>query len=298
LATGNGELVDEGQSIEFKESLGSARRQEGTQTLVAFANADGGRVFFGIENDGRVRGVQVGQKTLEDLANEIAQHTYPSLLAHIEQLEFGDMKVVMVKAARDTPRVVGVYLYSTDPIQPDKPVDTAKLQAYRRVGRTNQKEDFMRLRQPASSAPEIVLRLNGAGGTAGQHFPKQQGFYYSNNGPGWAYNVSFRAEHNAYRVSTAPIGINLPPPGQENEHYRRHPRRSTVERLDPDEERPGADQPLCLRVTYQDSAGFTWQSILELIPTRRASEEQLYDFRQGNLARRIMVLPPKSSISR
>ena len=55
----------ESQSVEFKQSLSQGLCRAGTQSLVAFANRDGGRVLFGVTNDGTLKGVTVGETTLE-----------------------------------------------------------------------------------------------------------------------------------------------------------------------------------------------------------------------------------------
>ena len=293
LATEEGDKVEEGQAVEFKESLGSARRKEGIQTAVAFANSAGGRVFFGVRDDGSVKGVQVGEKTLEDLANEISMHTYPSVPAYIEQIELDGMNVVVADVAKDTPLVVGVYVYSGDSIPPDKSVDASNLQAYRRVGRTSQKDDFMRLREPLPSDPRVVMYLNGAGRTRGAPFPQQQEFYYSNSGSGWAFKVAFTASHDFYQVRASPEGISLPPWDQEDPRFRVNRRKGTLEVLNPVDQAP-KPTPVYLHATYEDENGFVWQSGLELFATPRdAGAQQLYEFGPGRFWRRIIRFPPK-----
>ncbi len=149
----------EGQNIEFKASLTTQRRQEAIQSLVAFANSDRGRVFFGVNDDGSVNGVQVGNKTPEDFAAEVKMHTYPSLPVSLEQFDHNGKAVLMAEAVRDTPPVVGVYLYSDKPIPPDKPVDASMLQAIRRVGRTNEKIELMWLRGYRPSDPRVRITI-------------------------------------------------------------------------------------------------------------------------------------------
>lgn len=288
----------EGQSVEFKESLGKGAQLEGVESLVAFANADGGTVLFGVNDEGTIVGVQLGNKTLEDIANTVKGHTYPSLAAvNMEQAHNEEGRVVLIiTVPQDSPPLIGAYLSSSSPLEPSRSVDASALKCLRRVGRTNQKTNLTLLRQSAPSDPEVIMRLNGGGRTAGRYFPKSCDFYYSNNGPGWAHNVSFRAEHAAYRVQAGPEGISLPPPTQEDPRHRAYPRKGVVATLDPDEQRAEAETPLHLRATYQDTRGITWQTTLELISTRRSEEHQLYDFQQGGLSKTIVGLPPKSSL--
>jgi DNA-directed RNA polymerase subunit RPC12/RpoP len=64
----------EGQEIEFKRSL--SQKRPGIETLSAFAaQPQGGTVLFGVEDDGSIQPIQIGARTLENLANEIAQNT-------------------------------------------------------------------------------------------------------------------------------------------------------------------------------------------------------------------------------
>ena len=186
LANAQGETVEEGQTVEFKESLSSGRRQEGIQTLDAFANSDGGRVFFGVCDDGTVKGVQVVGKTLEDLANEIGMHSYPSVQPYIEQIDVNGKHVVMVEVVKDTPPVVGVSLCSGDPIAPGKPVDAEGLQAFRRVGRTNQRENFMRIRREQRTDPKLRVSIR-----PGTYLADLTGSVWTEEGSATAHNVTF-----------------------------------------------------------------------------------------------------------
>lgn len=280
----------ETQNIEFKSSF--AEQDDAIQTLVAFANSKGGKVLFGVKNDGTPVGADIGNNTLENLANAIKGRTYPSLPTFIEQADYDGKNIVVVDCPSDVPPIVGVYLCSPETIPQDSPVAVTRLQAYRRVGRTTQKEDFMRLRTPVSSDPNVVIRLNGAGSSAARFFPAGQGFYYTNSGLGWAFKVSFRVEHPAYRLQTGPDGISLPPYNQETTQIQEHPRRSEVATINPNEDL-GSAKPALLKATYDDENGLTWESVLELIPIRREGESPVYYFQPGFFQRRITVFPPK-----
>lgn len=290
------EVGNQGEShtVEFKESLTTSARRKAIEAMVAFTNSEGGWVFFGVTDDRFLKGVQIGGNTLEKLAVEIRDHIFPSLPVIIEAIPGRDRRkhVVAVEVPADVPPVIGVYVCSAKAIPPSEPVDTSEVQAFRRVGRTNQKEDFMRLRQPLDSDPEVVIRLNGAGGAAGGHFPLKQDFYYSNSGLGWAYNVVFTADHEDYQLQASPARISLPPRDQENPHYREHPRQGEVSVVDADQGQP-SNNPAYLRATYEDANGLAWQSVLELVPTRRDSSKELYEFLAGRFRRRIIRFPAK-----
>jgi len=59
----------ENQNIEFKESW----RDEYTKTLVAFANAKGGKMIIGKDDDGKALGINNAKDLLEILHNKVAQ---------------------------------------------------------------------------------------------------------------------------------------------------------------------------------------------------------------------------------
>lgn len=61
----------ESETLEFKRSTGEQRAA--MHALRAMLNHRGGRVLFGVEAEGHVTGQHVGERTLEDLAQEIGQ---------------------------------------------------------------------------------------------------------------------------------------------------------------------------------------------------------------------------------
>ena len=201
LADEEGRRLEEGQTIEFKESISASCQREAIRSLVAFANSAGGRVFFGVRNDGLVTGVQPGQDTLEHLAAKVARLTYPSLPPSIDVIDIVEVdkrSVVVAEVPGDTPPVVGVYLLSKKSIAPDKPVEASDIQAFRRVGRTDQKEDFMRLRQAQPSDPKVRIRV-----------ARSNTGYYSNNESlsyfeGWVWTEEGSATAHAIRLYLNP----------------------------------------------------------------------------------------------
>ena len=79
--------MEESQQIEFKKSL--AERKELLETISAFANSNGGKIFVGIEEnkDGSVKeivGIRIRGKEIENLSNEIKQNTDPVIFPSIE----------------------------------------------------------------------------------------------------------------------------------------------------------------------------------------------------------------------
>ena len=72
----------ESQELEFKESL---RLDEIGENVSAFSNTNKGLILVGVSDSGEIKGVQIGKKTVEGLANYIKQHTdnpiYPKIKA-------------------------------------------------------------------------------------------------------------------------------------------------------------------------------------------------------------------------
>jgi ATP-dependent DNA helicase RecG len=112
-------IPEEGQTVERKESLSLWR--DIVETCAAFATAQGGKVFVGVADDGRITGVQIGKATLEDLANRIAQNTVPRTVPAITVEQEQGLAVI----------IVAVPEHQTKPV-------TAFGRPYRRSGRTNQ----------------------------------------------------------------------------------------------------------------------------------------------------------------
>jgi hypothetical protein len=88
----------EGQSIEFKTSF--AEEDAAIKSLCAFAHAEGGSVFFGISNDGKVVGVSVGNNTIENFANKLRSSTQPSLNTTIKVVEIENKTIVIVNIVK------------------------------------------------------------------------------------------------------------------------------------------------------------------------------------------------------
>lgn len=101
---GEGLCMKESQSLEFKKSLAEA--EQILETISAFANAKGGKILVGIEEnkDGTIKevvGVVVKGKEIENLTNEIKQNTDPIIFPSIE-LEKMDGKDVLAIEVRES----------------------------------------------------------------------------------------------------------------------------------------------------------------------------------------------------
>ncbi len=91
----------ESTTIEWKPSL--SQINEIIESIVAFANTEGGKLFVGVSEKGGLVGVTIGKGTVENLANKIAQHTEPKIQPRItvKKIEDKEIIVVEVKASGD-----------------------------------------------------------------------------------------------------------------------------------------------------------------------------------------------------
>ncbi|HPP29421.1 MAG TPA: putative DNA binding domain-containing protein [bacterium] len=95
------EILKESGKIEFKKSAGEWK--EIVETICAFSNTDGGKIYIGVSDSGKITGVQIGKYTIEDLTNKIISNTDPKIYPEIkiERLNRKNIIMVDVKKASD-----------------------------------------------------------------------------------------------------------------------------------------------------------------------------------------------------
>lgn len=285
-------LHGESQTVEFKSSL--AEEREGIQTMVAFANSQGGWLFFGVNNDGTAKGVHVGKNTLENLAVAIRDHTYPSLPVVIEEpFLYGGKNILSVEVPADVPPIVGVYLYGKDAVPLDKTVQATEMQAYRRAGRVTQKEDFMRLRQPLPSDPRVRLALLGGHRITKSNPERLSGSVWVEEGSATAHDVRFRFRPSIAECDS--VYEDLPYP-YESQHatpslgFKAYGRFGFKPSGIPEALPASVD----VIASYKDDWGLTWESSrrLGLVPGP-VHDEEVHLVDGGEFSRRIVAFPPK-----
>jgi ATP-dependent DNA helicase RecG len=96
-------LFKEKENVELKSSLSSAN--EIIETVSAFANTKGGKIIIGVDDAGKIRGMEIGKGTIENLTNNIAQKTEPKTHPEITVQEIGSKKIIVidVKESREKP---------------------------------------------------------------------------------------------------------------------------------------------------------------------------------------------------
>ena len=95
---------NESTTIEWKPSL--SQIHEIIESITAFANTEGGRLFIGISKDGEVEGVSIGKDTIENLANKIAQHTDPKIQPRITVKKIYDKSIIIVEVKPSSDKLV------------------------------------------------------------------------------------------------------------------------------------------------------------------------------------------------
>ncbi|MCH9740756.1 MAG: putative DNA binding domain-containing protein [Epsilonproteobacteria bacterium] len=85
----------ENQITEFKTSF----QKEVIASVVAFANAKGGKVFIGVSDSGEIVGVNIEKETMQDWINQIKLNTSPSVIPdmYIESINEKTVVIVDVK---------------------------------------------------------------------------------------------------------------------------------------------------------------------------------------------------------
>ena len=88
------EQIQKGESgsTEFKLSF----QKEVIESVVAFANAKGGKIFIGVNDVGEIVGISINNESLQKYINTIKQNTQPNLVVDIEEYKIENKTVLVV----------------------------------------------------------------------------------------------------------------------------------------------------------------------------------------------------------
>ena len=94
------EIISAGENlyVEFKSSF----QKEVVQSVVAFANAKGGKIYIGVSDDNEVLGIDINNETMQNYINTIKQNTQPSIVVDIDEYEI-QSKIVLVVEVKEYP---------------------------------------------------------------------------------------------------------------------------------------------------------------------------------------------------
>jgi ATP-dependent DNA helicase RecG len=82
--------MPENQNVEYKSSW----RDKYLKWICGFANAQGGKLYIGIDDDGEVCGVQNAKKLMEDIPNKI--QTCLGVVTEINKRERGGLEYIEI----------------------------------------------------------------------------------------------------------------------------------------------------------------------------------------------------------
>ena len=108
--------LGEGRTTEFKVSF----QKEVIESVVAFANAEGGNIFIGVDDKANIVGTIVNGETMQKYINLIKQNTQPSIIVDIEKYKLEQKTLLVIRVQE----------------QPFKPV-SYKNRYYKRVQNSN-----------------------------------------------------------------------------------------------------------------------------------------------------------------
>ena len=91
----NLENKKESETLEFKKSVGEWK--EIIETVSAFSNTREGEILVGINNNGEVKGIEIGKNTFEDLTNKIKENTDPKNYPHIITKTVNGKSVIVIE---------------------------------------------------------------------------------------------------------------------------------------------------------------------------------------------------------
>jgi len=130
-------LPGESETLEFKASL--RLKDEIGESVSSFSNSKGGIILIGVSDKREIKGVQIGKKTVMDLAEYIKRNTDPHIFPEIKS------------SKTDNKSVIAIQVGPAD----EKPV-FFKNYAYKRVGNTNQRISSSEIRRLAKETTKKV----------------------------------------------------------------------------------------------------------------------------------------------
>lgn len=89
-------LIAECTAYDFKSALEKKKIRDWLKSVSAFADSEGGTLFFGVDNDASVKGVVDAQRDLEFISEKINAHLDPVPVYSLNPAKTDDGKIVLV----------------------------------------------------------------------------------------------------------------------------------------------------------------------------------------------------------
>lgn len=86
----------EGLTVEFKSDRARLSDRELVATVVCLANTEGGDIYLGVEDDGRITGLHPDHRNLTGMTAMIANLTSPSLTVRVEAIDIEGRRVARI----------------------------------------------------------------------------------------------------------------------------------------------------------------------------------------------------------
>lgn len=90
----------ESLTCEFKSDLKCLPDKDLIEAVVCMSNSDGGDIYLGVEDDGRVTGVHRNHQALDGLAALIANRTQPAVTVQVTPLQINDVLVARIGVSK------------------------------------------------------------------------------------------------------------------------------------------------------------------------------------------------------
>ena len=87
-------LKGESEKIEFKEN---AKTNTYIKTVVAFANGNGGKIVFGVKDNGEIAGVENEFEVMDGIINAISDSCYPMIVPNISLHTLENKTIILVE---------------------------------------------------------------------------------------------------------------------------------------------------------------------------------------------------------
>lgn len=89
-------LIEKGENetLEFKTSLSDLQRI--VEIVCSFANKKGGSILIGVDKEGKVKGIKLGEKTLERLTDTIVDNTDPNVYPEVRSKKVDGQTIIII----------------------------------------------------------------------------------------------------------------------------------------------------------------------------------------------------------